>query len=168
ANQSSFDHWLVTVRDALAPRVGQRVLADALFGAWPVALVDEFQDTDPVQFGILDAIYTDGDGGPRGRLVMIGDPKQAIYRFRGCDVATYERAKTLVPDEDRLTLGTNHRSSRGYVEAVNQFYANTRAELGHKQSATSIRYTPVDPSGRRDGQPLCGARDNKPVSRPLV
>ena len=168
ANHSSFDQLLVTVRDALAPRDGQRVLADALFGAWPVALVDEFQDTDPVQFGILDAIYTSTDGSPRGRLVMIGDPKQAIYRFRGGDVATYERAKTLVPDEDRLTLGTNHRSSRGYVEAVNQFYANTRAELGPKQSATSIRYQCVDPSGRRDGQPLCGARDNQPVSRPLV
>jgi len=168
ANQSSFDQLLVTVRDALAPRDGQRALAEALFAAWPVALVDEFQDTDPVQFGILDAIYADDDGAPRGRLVMIGDPKQAIYRFRGGDVHAYERAKADVPREDRLTLGTNHRSSRGYVEAVNQFYANTRAELGPKQSATSIRYQRVAPSGRRDGQPLCAARDNTPVSRPLV
>ncbi|MBZ4185360.1 UvrD-helicase domain-containing protein [Thermomonas sp. RSS23] len=168
ANQSSFDQLLVTVRDALAPRDGQRVLADALFAAWPVALVDEFQDTDPVQFGILDAIYSDEDSAQRGRLVMIGDPKQAIYRFRGGDVATYERAKALVPDADRLTLGTNHRSSRGYVEAVNQFYANTRAELGPQQSATSIRYQRVAPSGRRDGQPLRAAHDNTPVSRPLM
>ena len=168
ANQSSFDQLLVTVRDALAPRDGQRVLADALFAAWPVALVDEFQDTDPVQFGILDAIYSDEDSAPRGRLVMIGDPKQAIYRFRGGDVATYERAKALVPDADRLTLGTNHRSSRGYVEAVNQFYAHTRAELGPKQSTTSIRYQRVDPSDRRDDQPLSAARDAAPVSRPLV
>ncbi|MBN8716732.1 MAG: UvrD-helicase domain-containing protein [Stenotrophomonas sp.] len=168
ANQSSFDQLLVTVRDALAPRDGQRTLADALFAAWPVALVDEFQDTDPVQFGILDAIYSAADGAPRGRLVMIGDPKQAIYRFRGGDVATYQRAKQAVPVEDRLTLETNHRSSRRYVEAVNQFYANTRAELGPKQATTTIRYQRVEPSSRRNAQPLCAGRDSKPVSRPLV
>src|SRR5690606_23676512 len=114
ANQSTFDQLLHTVHAALAPRAGQRALADALFAAWPVALVDEFQDTDPVQFGILDAIYRDADGNPRGRLVMIGDPKQAIYRFRGGDVHAYERAKTAVLEKDRLTLDTNHRSSRAY------------------------------------------------------
>ncbi|NLB14488.1 MAG: UvrD-helicase domain-containing protein, partial [Gammaproteobacteria bacterium] len=86
ANQSTFDQLLHSVRAALEPREGRRVLADALFAAWPVALVDEFQDTDPVQFGILDASYRDAEGKPRGRLVMIGDPKQSIYRFRGGDV----------------------------------------------------------------------------------
>ena len=125
ANQSTFDQLLHSVHDALAPKGDARALADALFDEWPVALVDEFQDTDPVQFGILDAIYRDGEGRPRGRLVMIGDPKQAIYRFRGGDVQAYERAKAKVPEADRLTLDTNHRSSRAYVEAVNQFYEAT-------------------------------------------
>ena len=168
ANQSSFDQLLVTVRDALAPRDGQRALADALFAAWPVALVDEFQDTDPVQFGILDAIYRDGDGAQRGRLVMIGDPKQAIYRFRGGDVATYERAGKRVQEADKLTLGTNHRSSRGYVEAVNQFYGCTSRTLGPAGTRTSIQYEDVQASSRRDDEPLYSARDNAPVTRPLV
>ena len=168
ANQSSFDQLLVTVRDALAPRDGQRALADALFAAWPVALVDEFQDTDPVQFGILDAIYRDGDGAQRGRLVMIGDPKQAIYRFRGGDVATYERAGKRVQEADKLTLDTNHRSSRGYVEAVNQFYGHTSRTLGPAGTQTSIQYEDVQASSRRDDEPLYSARDNAPVTRPLV
>ncbi|MDE2408014.1 MAG: UvrD-helicase domain-containing protein [Xanthomonadaceae bacterium] len=168
ANQSTFDQLLLKVRTALQPRDGQRALADALFAAWPVALVDEFQDTDPVQFGILDAIYTDDENAPRGRLVMIGDPKQAIYRFRGGDVQAYERAKAAVPEADRLTLGTNHRSSRGYVEAINQFYETTGSKLGPATSQTTIEYAPVQASGRRDGEPLRSAVDHAPIARPLV
>lgn len=168
ANQSTFDQLLLKVRAALQPRDGQRALADALFAAWPVALVDEFQDTDPVQFGILDAIYRDSENQARGRLVMIGDPKQAIYRFRGGDVQAYERAKAAVPKADRLTLRTNHRSSRGYVDAVNQFYAATGTRLGPAQSHTTIAYDAVLASGRRDDQPLCFAADHAQVARPLV
>ncbi|WP_374247470.1 UvrD-helicase domain-containing protein [Thermomonas sp.] len=168
ANQSTFDQLLLKVRAALQQRDGQRALADALFTAWPVALVDEFQDTDPVQFGILDAIYTDDDNAPRGRLVMIGDPKQAIYRFRGGDVQAYERAKAAVPETDRLTLGTNHRSSRGYVAAINQFYEATGTRLGPAASQTRIAYETVQASGRRDGQPLRCAIDGSPIARPLV
>lgn len=168
ANQSTFDQLLLKVRAALQPRDGQRALADALFAAWPVALVDEFQDTDPVQFGILDAIYRDSENQARGRLVMIGDPKQAIYRFRGGDVQAYERAKAAVPKADRLTLRTNHRSSRGYVDAVNQFYATTGTRLGPAQSHTTIAYDAVLASGRRDDQPLCFAADHAQVARPLV
>ena len=168
ANQSTFDQLLLKVRTALQLRDGQRALADALFAAWPVALVDEFQDTDPVQFGILDAIYTDGEGAARGRLVMIGDPKQAIYRFRGGDVQAYERAKAAVPEADRLTLGTNHRSSRGYVEAINQFYETTGSKLGPTASQTTINYETVQASGRRDGEPLRSAVDHAAIARPLV
>ncbi|MCX7557688.1 UvrD-helicase domain-containing protein [Xanthomonadaceae bacterium JHOS43] len=168
ANQSTFDQLLHSVRAALEPREGRRALADALFAAWPVALVDEFQDTDPVQFGILDAIYRDADGKPRGRLVMIGDPKQSIYRFRGGDVQAYERARDAVPDEDRLTLDTNHRSSRAYVAAVNTFYAATGTRLGPKESNTSISYEPVQASGRRDAKPLQHASNGAPVEQALV
>lgn len=168
ANQSTFDQLLFTVHDALMPRKGLRDLADALHASWPVALVDEFQDTDPVQFGILDAIYRNGEGAPRGRLVMIGDPKQAIYRFRGGDVQAYERAKAAVPEEDHLTLDTNHRSSRGYVKAINAFYAATGTQLGPQGSGTTIRYQPVKASAQRDDKPLRNAANNEPVTQPLV
>ena len=167
AGQSTFDQLVMTVREALKPRDGQRALADALFEAWPAALIDEFQDTDPQQFALLDAIYRDADGAPRGRLVMIGDPKQAIYRFRGGDVAAYERAKANVMPADRLTLDTNFRSSRAYVEAVNAFYAATGTRLAPSDSNLSIHYENVRPSGRRDDTPF-QATDRRPLRRPLV
>ncbi len=172
SNTRSFDALLTTVFDALQPLQGEagntRALADALFNAWPVALIDEFQDTDPVQYGILDAIYSTAEGTPRGRLVLIGDPKQAIYRFRGGDIHTYERAKARVAESDGLTLDTNHRSSRAYVEAVNQFYGLTSGTLGSQASSTSIAYRPVHASGRQDDKPYLHAPATTACAQPLV
>ena len=128
--QLTFDVLLEQVHGALtkertswSSQVESQPLADALFNAWPVALVDEFQDTDGVQYGILDAIYSHADGTPRGRLVMIGDPKQAIYRFRGGDINAYQRAAQEIPPDERLALTTNHRATSMLVAACNQFYA---------------------------------------------
>jgi exodeoxyribonuclease V beta subunit len=124
-HQMTFDGLIQTVSNAFTREAGSadgRPLADALFKAWPVALVDEFQDTDAQQYGILDAIYSNNDGSHRGRLVMIGDPKQAIYRFRGGDIHAYQRATDAADNGGRLTLGTNHRSSAELVAAFNQFY----------------------------------------------
>ncbi len=159
-----FDDLLAKVSTALDPtqQATARTLADALFAAWPVALVDEFQDTDGVQFGILDAIYRNADGGARGRLVMIGDPKQAIYRFRGGDIHAYQRAAAQA--EEHLTLGVNHRSARALVAAFNQFYAIGGEMLG-AQEDQPIRYRAVQPSARRDGEPLFV--DGKGCTQPL-
>ena len=54
---------------------------------WPIVMVDEFQDTDPVQWKVIDRAFTD-----RSTLILIGDPKQAIYAFRGGDIVTYLKA----------------------------------------------------------------------------
>ncbi len=97
----------------LAPAVRQR---------FPAALIDEFQDTDPLQFAIFRAVY----GGSEAPLFYVGDPKQAIYRFRHADLHTYLRAKR----EARATysLAENQRSSAGLIAALNTlFAANARA-----------------------------------------
>ncbi len=155
--QMTFDALLGTVSDALqrdAAASAARPLADALFAAWPVALVDEFQDTDGQQYGILDAIYRDAAGGKRGRLVMIGDPKQAIYRFRGGDIHAYRRAAAQVDADGRLTLDVNHRSSTALVEAFNQFYEHGGVVLGADEDAgEAIRYRRVQASDRRAAEP---------------
>ncbi|WP_222564293.1 UvrD-helicase domain-containing protein [Novilysobacter antarcticus] len=167
-HQLTFDALISTVSDALAREAGdrgERPLADALHDAWPVALVDEFQDTDALQYGILDAIYRDAGGAPRGRLVMIGDPKQAIYSFRGGDIHAYQRAASGAGVGDRLTLGTNHRSSEALVDAVNQFYA----VAGNRLSAldeTDIRCSPVGASQRRNDTPY--TVDGAPCDKPLA
>lgn len=167
-DQRSFDDLIGDVDAALASEQGRaaRPLADALHAAWPLALVDEFQDTDGVQYAILDAIYRDTDGAPRGRLVMIGDPKQAIYRFRGGDIHTYQRASASAPPDGQLRLGVNHRSSRAMVAAINELYEITGDALDARADATSaIRYHPVEASTRRDATPL--RLDGQPLLQPL-
>ncbi|WP_040160358.1 UvrD-helicase domain-containing protein [Nigerium massiliense] len=111
----SFDDQLRRLRDALAaPHTGAQARAK-LAARFPVVLIDEFQDTDPVQWQILRSAF---DGA--ATLVLIGDPKQAIYAFRGADVHTY----SVAVNEARgtTTLGTNHRSDPHVVDAVSALF----------------------------------------------
>ncbi len=141
SGQLGFDALLTRVRDGVRVEHAQaRPLADALFAAWPAALIDEFQDTDPVQYAIVEAIYQHRDGSPRGRLVLVGDPKQAIYRFRGGDIHTFEKASKGMPAADRLPLRTNYRSSSACVEAINTLYAWMGHRLGAPGSATQVSF----------------------------
>jgi exodeoxyribonuclease V beta subunit len=78
---------------------------------WRVVLVDEFQDTDPVQWQVLDRAFSG-----HARMVLIGDPKQAIYAFRGGDVVTYLEAERTA--DHKLTLGTNHRSDQPLLSGI--------------------------------------------------
>ena len=87
---------------------------------FPVALIDEFQDTDKQQFTIFDAIYQQDDD---ASLMMIGDPKQAIYSFRGADIQTYFSARDCVKAEQQYTLGMNWRSLPALVSGVNTMFA---------------------------------------------
>ncbi len=158
--QTTFDDML---RRAHAAVLSRQALADALFAEWPVALVDEFQDTDAIQYGLLDRLYRAGDGALRGRLVMIGDPKQAIYGFRGGDPQAYRRARADAGHQ--LVLDTNFRSSRALVRAVNGFYAAAGPALGQRPG-TDIAYLPVQASDRQDPTPY--EVDGEEVDRPLV
>jgi exodeoxyribonuclease V beta subunit len=166
-HQLTFDALLSLVGSALAREASSaaRPLADALFAAWPVALVDEFQDTDAQQYGILDAIYRDAAGAARGRLVMIGDPKQAIYRFRGGDIHAYRRAAAQADDDGRMALATNYRSSRAQVAALNEFYAVGGIALSALQPH-AIEYVPVQASARCDAEPY--TVDGMPCAQPLT
>ncbi|HEU0153653.1 MAG TPA: UvrD-helicase domain-containing protein, partial [Arenimonas sp.] len=158
--QTTFDEM---IRQAHAALLARPALADALFAEWPVALVDEFQDTDALQYGILDRLYRDADGRARGRLVMIGDPKQAIYAFRGGDIHAYRRAS--LDATHGLSLATNHRSSRALVAAMNALYAAAGTALGRGDHA-DIHYQPVQASDRQDATPFSEA--GRVVAQPLV
>ena len=78
------------------------------------ALIDEFQDTDPVQYSIFRRLYA---GQPACGLYLIGDPKQAIYAFRGADLHTYLRARNTAAS--RFTLSANYRSRQELLDALN-------------------------------------------------
>ncbi|TVP99104.1 MAG: hypothetical protein EA359_17295, partial [Balneolaceae bacterium] len=119
----TYDDLLRNVRNSLKdPSLGPK-LSNTLQRKYPYALVDEFQDTDPVQYDIFDSIYPE-EGGECG-LFMIGDPKQAIYRFRGADIYTYFKARKAVHGQV-YTLEKNFRSSPRLVEAVNAVFGGER------------------------------------------
>ncbi|BDM64055.1 hypothetical protein NFHSH190041_15070 [Shewanella sp. NFH-SH190041] len=103
-------------------RIAQR-LRQCIASRFPVALIDEFQDTDPLQYGIFSGIYPTQQCHESGNtLLMIGDPKQAIYAFRGADIFTYIQARNATPD--RYNLATNYRSSQAMVTAVNRVFTH--------------------------------------------
>jgi exodeoxyribonuclease V beta subunit len=115
--QFDFQDMLRLVGEALVGERGAE-LAARLRAMHPWALIDEFQDTDDVQWDIFRTVWADGAD---TSLAIVGDPKQAIYSFRGADVHTYLRARTELNARGavRVDLTDNHRSSTELVEAVN-------------------------------------------------
>ncbi len=132
----SFDDLLALVADALTrPDTGGR-LADAVRARYDAALIDEFQDTDPVQWTIFHRLFGDG----ARWLYLIGDPKQAIYGFRGADIFTYLDAKTAAGTQQ--ALGRNFRSDGRLVRAVNGLFEHGRG--GEPFLYEGIPFHPVD------------------------
>ncbi|MDH5245384.1 MAG: UvrD-helicase domain-containing protein, partial [Betaproteobacteria bacterium] len=112
----SFDDMLYNLYAALDG--GEHpALAQSLRERFPVALIDEFQDTDPLQFAIFDRIY----GQCRLPAFLVGDPKQAIYSFRNADLHAYLRARRSASRV--YTLADNQRSTRGLIEALNGLFS---------------------------------------------
>ncbi|MFP3028818.1 MAG: exodeoxyribonuclease V subunit beta [Arsenophonus sp.] len=112
-----FDDLLSHLDQALHAEAGDQ-LANVIRNHYPVVMVDEFQDTDPQQYRIFQRIY---HGKNHCCLLFIGDPKQAIYAFRGADIFTYLKAKNQI--ESHYTLDINRRSSSRMVAAVNQLFS---------------------------------------------
>ncbi len=117
----AFDDLLNRLDQALRGPVGEG-LAASLRATYPLALIDEFQDTDPIQYAIFERIYASGSG---ASLCFVGDPKQAIYAFRGADLATYMKAKQQV-DRPPYNLPVNHRSTPGLIDALNRLFDRPR------------------------------------------
>jgi exodeoxyribonuclease V beta subunit len=127
----SFDDLLHRLAGALGSDADS--LGAALRGRYRAALVDEFQDTDPVQWEIFRAAFDDREA----PLLLVGDPKQSIYGFRGADVNAYLDAR---PAPDRLhTLGTNWRADPGLVRALDAMYERAPLAFG----GADIRYHAV-------------------------
>ncbi len=118
-----FDDLLTRLHDALH-REGGEALAERIRVQFPMAMVDEFQDTDAVQFGIFRKIYPEVTSSNYG-LVLVGDPKQAIYSFRGADLYTYLNARELTAGQ-HYNLPKNYRSTENLVASVNALFV--RAE----------------------------------------
>ncbi|HOE00738.1 MAG TPA: exodeoxyribonuclease V subunit beta [Kiritimatiellia bacterium] len=116
----TYDAMLTNVRDVLRTlQTGDRLRA-VLRKEFRAALIDEFQDTDPVQYDIFWNLFSEGSI----PLVFVGDPKQAIYGFRGGDIFTYYGAKEAIAASHQHSLETNFRSEANLVAAINEFFAD--------------------------------------------
>ena len=143
--QYSYDDLIMALHESLAdPRTGP-ALADALYARWPFALVDEFQDTDPLQYESLWHIYLAQERQP-GALLLIGDPKQAIYGFRGGDIYAY-LAAARTAGAARYTLTTNFRSTQHVLDGIAALYGQAG---GHPFVVEDIDFPRVT-AGRTDG-----------------
>ncbi len=113
----SYDDLLTRLADALQADDSPAQLR--MHQRWPIVMVDEFQDTDPVQWQVIRRAFSD-----RSTLVLIGDPKQAIYAFRGGDIVTYLSAAETAGT--RMTLGKNWRSDAALVDRLQTLLGGAR------------------------------------------
>ncbi|NYA25546.1 exodeoxyribonuclease V subunit beta [Haemophilus haemolyticus] len=134
--EKSFDDLLRLLCEALQGEQGDE-LAEMIRFQYPFAMIDEFQDTDSQQYAIFSKIYRDNPEKNTG-FIMIGDPKQAIYRFRGADIFTYLKASDEAQSCFELTK--NYRSEKNLVDGVNALFDFPQSPFIYQ----NINFTAVD------------------------
>ncbi|MHB8211344.1 MAG: exodeoxyribonuclease V subunit beta [Acidithiobacillus sp.] len=132
SGQISFTDYQQRLARVLHDKTQGPALAARLRQKYPATLIDEFQDTSALQYQIFDDIYHAADNNPDTLLLLIGDPKQSIYAFRGADIDSYLQARRRTEGR-HYALSTNYRSSHALVSALNTLY--TAAEHDDPQGA---------------------------------
>jgi exodeoxyribonuclease V beta subunit len=131
------------------PESGER-LAQRLREQFSVAMIDEFQDTSPLQFRIFDRIYRTAENRPDTALLLIGDPKQSIYGFRGADIHSYLDARRVTAGRHHV-LATNFRSTQAVVDVVNRWFEIPKDAFGYRQGDEDpLPFQPVGAKGRSE------------------
>jgi exodeoxyribonuclease V beta subunit len=142
-----FDDLLSRAYEALRASGGDR-LAEILSNQYQAALVDEFQDTDPIQFAILQSVFLTHEKQTDHALFYIGDPKQAIYSFRGADIYAYLRAAKSV--DHQYTMQHNWRSEASLINAVNVLFQKPEQAFVYSE----IPYSPIRQAPEAKIKPL--------------
>ncbi|MCD6353663.1 MAG: exodeoxyribonuclease V subunit beta [Proteobacteria bacterium] len=140
-NIQSFDDLLLKLHRALEGKGGE-TLARSIREKFRAALIDEFQDTDPIQYAIFKKVFATEDR----ILFLIGDPKQAIYSFRGADIFAYMEAAEEVAS--RYTLRENWRSQPDLIKAINAIFVNK----AHPFVYGEILFHPARPAPKKDSE----------------
>jgi exodeoxyribonuclease V beta subunit len=159
SNLMTYDGLLFRLAVALGDGERGPIACRRLRQRYKVVLVDEFQDTDTLQWEVLRNAFTGevaGEPSPT-TLVLVGDPKQAIYAFRGADIYAYLDAARQAPPESRFTLDQNWRSDADLIRALDTFLSPLH--LGHRE----IEYRKVRPAPGHEGSWLCGAPKSEPL-----
>ena len=119
ASVIQFEDLVIRLRNALRNKASGDRLAHRIRNRYKAVFVDEFQDTDDAQYEVFDTCFPQKSNTV---FYMIGDPKQAIYAFRGADIYAYLRAKNDVPAEQQFTLTKNFRSAPELINAVSEMF----------------------------------------------
>ncbi len=143
----SFDDMIINVDQALAPaNPGAPHFIGELRKRYHYAIIDEFQDTDPRQWNIFRRLFLEGAG---PRLIVVGDPKQAIFGFRGADLPTYIEAARAMTTEFGAAdpgLDTNWRTIDDLLKPLNRLFETSQ----WFPAGTPIAFRPVKPPAPRD------------------
>jgi len=172
-NIQFYDDLLYNVLDALRQdaKWGKNELAGAVRQKYKAALVDEFQDTDFIQYEIFTRLFSLKESS----LFMIGDPKQAIYGFRGADIFSYMKAASSA--DSKYTLFENWRSKPGLITAVNTIFSNVKSPFVFDK----INFDKAEPAKKPDVKPdvksdkqnallklwYVKSKEEKPVNKPV-
>ena len=163
-HQLSHQDYLRRLAGVLRDPLHAAPLIRRLQSRYPVAMIDEFQDTSALQYQVFDAIYATADNHPERLLLLIGDPKQSIYRFRGADIDSYLRVQRLTTGRHYI-LNKNFRSSAALVATLNALYHGAESrepqgafayapEQNNSPSSTALQsdnplpYWPVQAQGK--------------------
>ncbi len=139
------DDLLTRLAGALSDAERGEALASAVASRYDAALIDEFQDTDPIQADIFARAFAG-----RRPLVYVGDPKQSIYGFRGADLDAYLRARGA--SDRRHALGTNWRSHSGLVRALDALFSAPERPF----VLDGVGHPRLDAAGEADARALAG------------
>ena len=125
--------------------VEQPLFVKSVRGNYRAAIVDEFQDTDPLQWAIFSRLFLPLDMTWNGNIYLVGDPKQSIYSFRQADIYTYLSAAAAIGTENSLTLSVNYRSQSSLVAALNLLFSKEHLPsfIPLPKHASELAYHPV-------------------------
>src|SRR5690606_32253848 len=117
----TFDAIILKLHEAIVLKENKN-LRDLIRNKYPVVFIDEFQDTDVIQFQLFEKLFFETTVADEFEttLFLIGDPKQSIYAFRNADVESYLRAATKV--DNLYSMNTNYRSTKDMIDAANNFF----------------------------------------------
>jgi len=165
------DDMLTRLRDALKGPSGE-ALAAAIRKQYPIAMVDEFQDTDPVQYEIFNRIYHLAEPHEGTGIFLIGDPKQAIYSFRNADIHTYLKARRDTEGR-HYNLAKNFRSSQAMVDGVNALFERAEnlprgAFLFKTEQTNELPFNRVEANGLKKAFKHCLLSSNLKTAPALL
>ncbi len=158
-NLQSYDDIIKSVHDAITEKNSEllRVLKDE----FDCAVIDEFQDTNQLQWNIFKQIFTTDD---KHHLIIVGDPKQSIFSFQDADCKVYKIAKEYLTNGDNtIRLDVNYRSSTSMIAAVNKLVMLPEVCDGFKHDEYQESRAPTDTEKQTQPAMLCGTGVLQPV-----